>query len=113
MKYDNISERVVSFIITRNTEELSQLTRYKIAGHFGVNKNYLSKKFKEGTQMTVLQFIDFEKMKRAEYLLRVRLDLSVEDISHKLGILDNRQFRKKFKSIYGLNPGKYRLLNKS
>ena len=112
MKYENLSESVVEYVITRNIKELSQLTRYKIADEFGINKNYLSEKFKEGARMTVLEFLDFEKMKRAECLLKKRPDLSVKKISHFLGIENLTQFRSKFKKVYGLKPGKYRKVTK-
>jgi two-component system response regulator YesN len=112
VKYLKLADLAVGYIISRDLQELAQLTRYKIAEHFGVNRNYLSKIFKEGTQMTVLEFIEFEKLKRGELLLKTRLDLSVKDISLQLGIADVRQFRKKFKNTFGLNPGKYRTLYK-
>lgn len=113
MKHSNISELVVEYIITMKMNDLSELTRYKIAGHFGINQNYLSVKIKQKTQMTVSQLIDFEKMKRAEKLLRTRSDITIEVISKMVGIMKCNQFRSKFKKFYGLNPGKYRSLFKS
>lgn len=113
MRCKNIPQLVVEYIITRNLRELSLLTRYQLADRFGINKNYLSEKFKEETQMTVLQFLDFEKMKRAEWLLKTRPDLSVRKISDLLGIVKVNQFRSKFKKIYGVKPGRYRSLLKN
>lgn len=112
MKHKNISQLVVEYIISRDLGELTELTRYKIADAFQINKNYLSEKFKKSTQMTVLEFINFEKMKRAEKLLITRRDLSVKKISRKVGIAKCEQFRANFKKIYGLKPGKYRTLYK-
>jgi AraC-like DNA-binding protein len=109
MKYGNFSESVIGYIITRNLAELSQLTRYKIAGHFGINQTYLSKKFKKETNMTLSEFIEFEKMKRAEILLKSGHELSVETISQMVGFEKCAQFRRKFKKIYYLNPGQYRM----
>jgi AraC-like DNA-binding protein len=108
MKYQNISEPVVEFIVSRNLKELSGLTRYQIADYFGVNKNYLSEKFKNETQMTVLEYLDFEKMKRAERLLQTMPELTIREISDLVGIEKLSQFRKKFKKIYILKPGRYR-----
>ncbi len=101
------------YVITRSLDELSQLTKYKIAETFHINKNYLLEKFRKETNTTVFAFINFEKMKRAEKLLTTRFDLSVEDISRMVGIVKCKQFRRKFKKIYGLNPGKYRKLFKN
>lgn len=108
MKHANLCDRVVEYILTRDLDELAQLTRYRLANAFGVNKNYLSEKFKADTQRTVWEFIEFEKMKRAEKLLKTRSDLSVKDISHMVGVVKYVQFRAKFKKIYGLKPGEYR-----
>jgi AraC-like DNA-binding protein len=112
MKYKKIGEAVVEYIITRDLRELSSLTRYMIADHFGLNKNYLSEKFKEETQMTVRQYLDFEKMKRAEGLMKTRPDLSIRKVSDLLGIEKLCQFRAKFKKAYLLGPGRYRRLMK-
>ena len=112
MKYHKISEPVVEFIITRNLKELSRLTRYMIADYFGINKNYLSEKFKKETQMTVLEYLDFEKMKRAEELMKKRPDLTIRKISDLVGIEKLSQFREKFKKIYILKPGRYKKLLK-
>lgn len=108
MRFKKISESVVEFVISRDLKELSGLTRYKIADHFGINKNYLSEKFKEDTQMTVLEFLNFEKMKRAECLLKKRRDIPVKRISLLVGIAKVSQFRSKFRNVYGLKPGRYR-----
>jgi len=112
MKYNKIGESVAEYVITRDLRELSGLTRYGIANNFGINKNYLSEKFKAETQMTVLQYLDLEKMKRAEKLLRTRPDLTVRKISDMVGIEKLSQFRAKFKRAYALNPGRYRQLKK-
>lgn len=113
MKHLDTVEKVIVYIITRDIDELSELTKYQLAGKFGINKNYLTERFKKEMNMTVFDFIDFEKMKRAEKLLTTRYDLSVEEISKRMGIARCKHFRKKFRKIFGLNPGKYRLLFKN
>jgi two-component system, response regulator YesN len=113
MKFQNVADLVAEYVISRNMRELAQLTRYIIANELGINKNYLSERFKEETEMTVLQFINFEKMKRAEKLLRNRSDLSIRQISNIVGIVKLEQFRAKFKKIYAVNPGKYRAIIKN
>ncbi|MCK4765116.1 MAG: helix-turn-helix transcriptional regulator [Candidatus Aminicenantes bacterium] len=110
MKHQNLHEKAVEYIYTRNLQELSQLTRYMIADFFNVNQNYLSKKFKKETGMTISKFLAFEKMRRAEQLLKTRFDLPVIKISEMVGIVKPTQFRKKFQKIFFLKPGKYRRL---
>ncbi len=108
MNRHNISAKVVAYILTRTLEELSQLTRNEIATEFNVNRNYLSKKFKRDTNMSVFGFIEFEKMIRAKILLHDRTELSVMKISKLLGVSKVNQFRKKFKRFYHITPGLYR-----
>ncbi|MCK4762156.1 MAG: helix-turn-helix transcriptional regulator [Candidatus Aminicenantes bacterium] len=111
MKHNNISESIIKYVLTLNDQELSELTRYKLAEIFGINKNYLSKKFKKDTCRTVCDFLDFEKMKRAERLLKTS-SLTVKTISKQVGISKHTYFVKKFQEIYGLKPGNYRELFK-
>ncbi len=47
MKFENISCLVVVYVLSCNLGELSELTRYRLANHFSINQNYLSKRFKE------------------------------------------------------------------
>lgn len=108
MKHYNISEKVILFIMSRTLKELARLTRYEIAEKFNINISYLSGKFKKDTKMSVLNFIDFEKVSRARYMLEDRTDLTVEDISNLIGISKSNQFRIKFKKFYFITPGSYR-----
>lgn len=113
MKRNNlVVEEVVSYILGLDLDELAEITRYKIAAKFKVNKNYLSYTFKKNTKMSVLQFIDFEKMNRAATMLRERQNLTIEDISKQIGVINGNQFRSKFKNKYFLNPYQYRKIFK-
>lgn len=108
MKFENISCDVAEYVISCKLNDLSQLSRYRLASNFGINQNYLSKRFKEDTGMTIWEFINNERLKRAEFMLKYRPELSVRKISVKVGIVSVEQFRAKFKKIYGLKPGRYR-----
>lgn len=112
VKNNDLSEKVILYILSLSLEELSEVTRYKIAAEFKVNKNYLSGKFKKHTKMSLHEYIEFEKMNRATILLKERIDLSIEDVSQKIGIIKSEQFRKKFKKRYRINPSQYRMLFK-
>ena len=113
MKRNKVNiEEIVSYILGLEMDELADITRYRIASRFGINKNYLSYKFKKHTKMSVLQFIDFVKINRAAALLRERQDMAINDISKKIGIINGHQFRIKFKKKFFINPSQYRILNK-
>lgn len=100
------------YILSHSLEELSELTRYKIAAYFDINISYLSKKFKKDTKMSLFKFIEAEKMNRARILLETRDDLTVEDISKMFGLEKTEQFRAKFKRLYYITPGQYKALLK-
>jgi AraC-like DNA-binding protein len=110
MKHKGITNRVVIYVHKLSIKELSGLTRYKIAQKFKINISYLSKRFKKDTKMSVFQFIEFQKMLRAEYLIRARHDLTIETISRKLGFGKTEHFRLKFRKYFLLNPLQYRCL---
>lgn len=112
MKHKNVSENIVTYVLELNSKELSNLTRYQIAKKFNINISYLSERFKKDTNMSVLHFIEFEKMMRAERLIKTRSDLSIESISHILGFAKTEQFREKFKKYFVLKPCQYRKLRK-
>ncbi len=113
MKHKKITERVVMYIMSHSLEELSELTRYKIAAYFDINTSYLSKRFKKDTKMSLFKFIEVEKINRARILLEERHDLTVEDISKMFGLEKTEQFRTKFKKFFYITPGKYRVLCKA
>ena len=110
MKHKNVSKNIVVYVLGLNIDELSNLTRYKIAEKFQINISYLSERFKKDTNMSVLHFIEFEKMMRAEMLIKTRSDLSIESISRILGFGKPEQFRLKFKKYFVLKPYQYRKL---
>ena len=108
MKIKNLSIAVAEYILRLKLSELSQVTRYKIADFFGINKNYLSERFKKESGMYLSHFITMEKMKRAEILLRSRPELTIKTISRMVGCAKTARFTQTFRSIYLLNPSRYR-----
>ncbi len=108
MKCQDLSQAVAIYVITRSQDELNRLTRHKIADVVGINPNYLSQKFKEDTGRALMEFINFEKMKRAEKALIICQKMTVTDISEIVGFAKYNQFRETFKKTFGVNPRVYR-----
>jgi AraC-like DNA-binding protein len=113
MKHQNISEQVVSYILSSDLEQLSQLTCYQIAERFNINISYLSWRFKKDTNFSLFDFIEQEKIIRAKVLIRTRKDLSIVEISKMFGLEKTDQFRDRFKKYFFITPGKYRRLRKN
>ncbi|UCH96365.1 MAG: helix-turn-helix transcriptional regulator [Candidatus Aminicenantes bacterium] len=112
MKHEKLTEEVIIYILTRDVQDLSQLTRYKIAEKFNVNENYLSKRFKKDTRLSLFDYIERAQVNMAAELLRERKDLSVADVQRMVGVEKTQHFYKKFKKIWNISPTKYRDLFK-
>jgi len=112
MRREDICKRIIEHIWSLELKDLTELTCYKIAEQFAINKNYLSRKFKNSTQMSLSNFIEHVRIKRSEILLETSQELTIDEISKLVGIEKCHQFRKKFKKKNGINPGIYRKLNK-
>lgn len=110
MSANNIVQSIIDYILTLNTGELSELSVNKIAEKFEVNNCYLSRKFKKGTNFLLSDYINLVRIQQAQTLLKTRQDLTVAQISQKIGIKKCQQFRTKFKKILGINPHRYRVL---
>jgi len=108
MKHEKLTEEVIIFILTQSMEDLAQLTRYKIAEKFMVNENYLSRRFKKDTNISLFEYIESAQVHLAAELLRGRLDLCVGDVQKMVGIEKYQNFSKKFRKIFGIGPAQYR-----
>lgn len=108
MKHEKLTEEVIIHILTSDLKELSQLTRYKIAEKFDVNENYLSRRFKKDTTVSLFDYIESAQVHMAAELLKERKDLTVADVQKIVGIEKNQHFAKKFKKILGITPSQYR-----
>ncbi|WP_419786593.1 helix-turn-helix domain-containing protein [Pseudodesulfovibrio sp.] len=106
MNHRNISEAIALYIMSRSTDELIQLTRYEIAEKFNLHQNYLSKRFRKDLDLTILRFIDQEKVVRARILMANEGQITVDRLSALLGIAKPQQFRTKFRKVFRTTPGK-------
>ncbi len=77
-----------------------------IAEEFSFHPNYISTFFKEKTGMTIVQFINQEKIKRAKNLLRSN-QYPVKDVARMVGFEDPFYFNRVFKKETGMSPGKF------
>jgi len=97
--------RDVKEYIDENYKESMSLM--SLAERFYINKEYLSKIFKEEYGFTVNGYIAHARVSRAKELLRFT-DMTVEEISYAVGIADMNYFSRMFKRVEGMSPKKYR-----
>ncbi len=78
-----------------------------LASRFSVNKNYLSGRFHKESGMTVTDYINQIRIKRAVALMS-STSASMQDIAVQCGFEDANYFSRIFKKIHGETPREYR-----
>jgi two-component system response regulator YesN len=108
MRKSNISDRVVEYVLNCSTKDFQTLTVSELARIFGVNRCYLSRKFKGDKDFTLCEFLAREKLFRAVGILKKDSRLTIKDLSEKLGFANSNYFIRIFKRHFGTSPGRYR-----
>lgn len=76
-----------------------------------LHPSYLSKIFKEVSDVNLSGYVTDVKMQKAAELL-VQSDQKVQDVMQYLGYQKSQHFSKLFKERYGMTPNRYRLVNR-
>ena len=80
----------------------------KLTGLCQISANQLRKKFLKHTGMLPKEYIDTQKIRFAEELLRTT-ELPICDIARRFGWRDPYHFSRRFKQLMGLSPVHYRM----
>lgn len=91
--------------ISRNLSEA--ITLESIAAETGISPTWLSKKFHQETGQTVIGYITRERMRTAADYLAFT-NMSIQEVSAGVGIVDSNYFTKLFKQTYGIVPKEFR-----
>jgi AraC-like DNA-binding protein len=78
-----------------------------VARHVGLGPWQFCRKFRAITGMTCSEFIARWRMLEARRLLE-REDLLVKEVAYRVGFEDANYFSRKFKSVVGTSPTRYR-----
>ncbi len=84
-----------------------EITFDKLAELTGLNSNYLMNLFKEQTGMTLMNYIQKQRIEEAKKLLNMTND-KISSIGLRLNFYDQSHFIKVFKKYTGMTPKKYR-----
>ena len=103
-QYTEIVNKTVSYIELNYTDELSLSS---LAGHFHVNKNYLSAVFKKQIGKTVTEYIHDIRLDKAIFFLNTT-KLPIHNIAMLCGYTDSNYFCRIFKNQHKISPGQYR-----
>lgn len=111
---DEIAERRLSAVqwgrnICRYIENNyfdANLNLNSISTHFQISSSYLSRKFREQYQKSVVDYLYEVRVANALPLLE-NADLKIADVAQMTGFVDSNAFIRIFKKLKGITPGKY------
>lgn len=83
------------------------LTLNDVADYMGVSRSYFAHLFKQFTNMTFVDFLTEERIKRAKALF-LKPDMQIIDIAFESGFSSISSFNRAFKKITGLSPSRFR-----
>lgn len=106
--YDESIQPAIMYI-ENNFEK--PLTVQGICKHSSLSKSVLYRRFKSCFDCTVSQYINSKRIEKSIELL-TKTNLSIDEISQKVGFLSGSYFSKAFKKEKGISPINYRKNNK-
>jgi len=77
--------------------------------HYSIQ--YISRKFKQETGFTVLEYLQKIRIEKCCELLS-RSDMPIQEIAHEIGYDDMKFFHKVFRRMLHMSPGEYRKMTK-
>ena len=83
------------------------VTVQDVAAHLNINRNYLSKIFKQQTDSTLINYLSNLRLKKAAKLIS-STNLPITEIGILCGFSDPVSFSAKFKKFMGFSPRDYR-----
>lgn len=108
MKRDFFCDLAMEFVLTRNNEELGDLSVAQIARELHVSRSYLARIFKLERNFSLKEYLLREKMIRSAFLLVKEPQLTIKELAGKIGFLDIGYFSYLFKKYFGISPARYR-----
>ena len=94
-------ERIIDYI--KDNYANNNLTLASLAETFNISPNYLSSYFKEKVGESYIQYLSRLRLKEA-YKLICDTDLLIQEITLKVGYIDNVSFSRKFKKMFKVTP---------
>ncbi|MDC3416951.1 AraC family transcriptional regulator [Aquibacillus salsiterrae] len=86
---------------------LEDITVTAVANYFNYNRDYLSRFFKEKTNMNIREYIHRLKLTKAKDLL-TSSEEGIKEIAYRVGIKDEKYFMRLFKKYEKVTPTEYR-----
>lgn len=102
--YSNLTKKIIKYI---NENLYTNFTLTDVAAYVNANSSYLSRTFKKDVGISFTQYVHTNKIKKAQHLLLFS-NLSLVEISTKLGYTTQSHFSKTFKQVSGITPKQFK-----
>lgn len=103
-RQEDVVDEICRYLDQHYKEEI---TVSELAGIFFLAPNYMAKRFKDKTGMTVLQYLETIRISKAKEYLKIT-DYSISEIAGITGYSDSNYFARMFKKACGQSPREYR-----
>jgi AraC-like DNA-binding protein len=113
MKKDFLCDLAIEFVLTQKNEKLGELNVEQIARELNVSRSYLARIFRRERNFSLKEYLLREKLIRSTLMLVMEPQLTVKELSEKIGFLDTDYFAHIFKKYFGISPGRYRECKKN
>jgi len=105
MEYLGYDEVIIDILKYIKENLAKKITLNILEAEFHINKYYICHLFKKNTGFTIIEYIIYKRIMRAEELLIT--GTPIIDIPSQVGFGDYTNFYKAFKKILGVSPKKY------
>lgn len=102
--YTYTTRKIIEYIRSNLDQDLSLIN---IATSLNLSVSELSRQFKKETNISLVDYINIQRINEATYLLQNQKML-ITDIAYMVGFNDGNYFTKVFKKVKGITPSKYR-----
>ena len=99
--------RILNILTYINNNLEKELSNKVLAELAHISEDYMGQYFKLATNERPQAYVECQRMKRAICLLQTTSD-TVQDIGKKIGLKDTGYFCRRFKTLFGTQPGKVR-----
>jgi AraC-like DNA-binding protein len=100
-----LTERCKQYIATNLSEKICLDS---LAEHTKVTNSYMCKQFKKHAGMTIVEYVNLNRIKLAKKILIERKSEKIIDIAYECGFQSLSQFNRTFQKFVGSSPTSYR-----
>lgn len=108
IQLDNVPQEIKDIVKYINNNYSNDISLSYIADILGKHPNYISSLFKKYVGVTFSYYLQFIRLRKAAYMLTNNSEMSIKDISFKIGYQNPREFFKIFKKRMNMTPSQFR-----